>query len=206
MDESQIIKELYAADWVSIHRELLRYALRRVQIIEWRGSYGVGGEVGELAKGFSCEDLVQTLMRKTLNRDRKWDPDRGPLIPWLKLNLRSEIDALMKSDEHKHEQDEIDVDGEESTATVPSSTIDHLQDPVNILLDKVEEEEIAKKLAPLYEATDEVPELAEIIDAVIDGTELKPRFLAEKLGTTVEDINNRLKRLRRLALRDTKKR
>ena len=203
MDEQQILKELHDADWVTIQRDLLVYTLQKVRFLRWRGFRGADGEEGELVKGVSCKDLVQTLIRKTLSRDRKWDPDRGPLMPWLKLNMRSEISALVNSDEHLHEQDENDEDNTPS-ATSSSDNIDSSHNPVDVVLHQAKQEEDKKRLAPFFEAAAEFPELAEIVEAVMNGCELKPRYLAEELGTTTADINNRLKRLRRLALRDTK--
>ena len=162
---------------------------------------GVDGEEGELTAGVSCKDLVQTVIRKTWSRERKWDPDRGPLTPWLKQVIKSEISHLVLSLPHYHEQAESDG----SLLAASSHITGYSQDPVDVILRQESQEEIAKKLAPIYEAAGEVPELGEIVEAILDGCEPKPRYLAEVIGTTRADINNRLKRLRRQALRDTEK-
>lgn len=213
MDEQQILKELREADWPSIQRKLLSFTLGITKTLRWRGVRGVSDTEGELIAGVSCKDLVQDLIRKTLSRDRKWDPDRGPLMPWLKQNMRSEIDALVKSAANRHEQDDADEEGNELTdttspttftaAAVSSATIDLAQDPADVILHQAEHEEIKKKLDPFYEAAAEFPELAEIVEAIMNGCEPKPRFLAEELGVPISEMYNRLKRLRRLALRDT---
>jgi predicted transcriptional regulator len=39
------------------------------------------------------------------------------------------------------------------------------------------------------------------MNAILNGCEPKPRYLAAELGVSFEDINNRLKRLRRRAMK-----
>jgi hypothetical protein len=69
-----------------------------------------------------------------------------------------------------------------------------------------EEKEIAKSNVDiLFEATDEDPKIEAVLSAIVDGCEPKPRFLAGHLGIPVKDVNNRIKRLRRLAYQKIKK-
>lgn len=124
------------------------------------------------------------------------------MLPWLKEVIKSEISHLVTSAAHRHEQAEQVEEDDEQSIPVSLATAAYSQDPAMVVLHQEEQEEITKRLAPIYEAVAEDPELAEIVEAVLDGCEPKQRFLMEVIGTTKADINNRLKRLRRRALRN----
>ena len=60
----------------------------------------------------------------------------------------------------------------------------------------------AERVNALFQAVSGEQELEEVLEAIMNGCEPKPRYLAAELGVPVEDINNRLKRLRRRVLRE----
>lgn len=207
LDNSYIFRRLQEADWEAISKELLAFAKWRADRYHWRS-----GSAYILPDGYELCDIVQHVIEKTINGDRKWDPDKGELLPWLKDQVKSVIDALANSAPHRREvyfsdiEEESDLtDQEELVAQQidPSENQDRLT-PEEVLLETESEEERRKivlfKYSALFYAVEGDEELEAVIDAVINGCELKPRFLAQKLNVPVTNINNRLKRLQRKAL------
>lgn len=84
-----------------------------------------------------------------------------------------------------------------------SDNLDRLT-PEEILIDEEKEREKSEKAlytySALYYAVEGDAELEEVLEAVINGCELKPRFLAQALNVPVKNIYNRLRRLRRKAM------
>lgn len=203
MDDQQIFKRLEETDWVTVGVWLLAKAVMFARTKSWRGKRGISGPDDELAEGLSCHDVVQNVIKKTIKRKRKWDPEKGDLEPWLAQQVRSEISNLNDRSPHKHERADLP---EEDGDGVPASALTSAQDtyscdPLLVMLEQEKNEKDKELLASIIAAADSDPELLEVLDALMDGCEPKPRFLAAKLGTSTEDINNRRRRLRRLALR-----
>jgi RNA polymerase sigma factor (sigma-70 family) len=160
-----------------------------------------------------CElcDIVQHVIEKTINGDRKWDPDKGELLPWLKDQVKSVIDAKAKSTSHRREayfseDNEYGLTEQEEFAAQqvdPSTNLDRLTPEEEILDQESDGERREKaqiKYSALFCAIEGDKELEEVLETVIDGCELKPRYLAKALNVPEENINNRLKRLRRKAI------
>lgn len=191
---------LYEQDWDAIGKELVAFAVFWARNYKWRR-----GETWELAAGETVADIVQEVIVKTIEGRRKWDPHKGALVPWLKDQVKSEIDHLCHSRPHKYEVPiPENEDGEELADRVVHcasrrSNLDPtlIRDPEEIIL---KQEEIKQREDALFQAADGDPQLEEILDVITD-CEPKPRHLAAEIGVPVEDINNRLKRLRRRALK-----
>lgn len=163
-----------------------------------------------LPQGYELADVVQRVILQTINGERNWDPDKGELLPWLKDQIKSVIDALAKSASHRKESfiipddDEL-TDKEEMLAKeIDPSENQNRMSPEEFFISLEQEQErserASNKSSALFYAVEGDTELEEIIEAVMDGVELKARFLAEKIEVPVEDIYNRLKRLRRKAI------
>ena len=73
--------------------------------------------------------------------------------------------------------------------------------PEAILLEKEAAAQAAERADVVFQAVNDEPELEAVMSAILDGCEPKPRYLAAQLGISVEGINNRLKRLRRRAMK-----
>ncbi len=191
MNSSRVFQLLENADWEGIYERLLAYTVSVAGALRWRGVQGVGSKNGELAKGVSCEDIVNDVIVKTFDRTRRWDPDKGELESWLKWQVKSEVSHCVESAPHRREKDEII---EETADILAISSLD----PSLIVL---QQEEINEKLSNVYECTSKDPQLEELFAAILD-VGSKPQHLAQTLNTTVSDINNRLKRLRRHLISD----
>ncbi len=183
----EIQKLLQEADWETIRRELLAHSTWRARGYRWRRK----GDL-ELAEGYTVEDIVHEVIAKTWSGIRRWDPARGELLPWLQAQSRSILDALARSAPHRREVRVLDL---EELAVVYAS------DPLEILLKQEAWTQKKQRVEQLLQAVEGEPELDQVIRLIINGCEPKPRYLASELGVPVGEINNRLKRLRRRALR-----
>ena len=149
--------------------------------------------------GQSLDDVVQHVIEKTISGKRRWDPAKGPLVPWLKDQVKSVIDALANAAVRRHETQA--PEGDSAEEFVESPVASRSPSPEAILLEKEAAEQVAERADALFQAVNREPELEAVMNAIINGCEPKPRYLAAELGVSVEDINNRLKRLRRRAMK-----
>ena len=58
-----------------------------------------------------------------------------------------------------------------------------------------------ERIDRLAKAAEGTPELAEVLNAILEFNEARPRLIALRIGKPVNHLNNCLKRLRRLALK-----
>lgn len=185
--EPRTLDLLREMDWSAICKVLLIYATWRARCYCWHR-----GESPDLAKGYTVEDVVQEVILKTFEGIRKWDPDKGPLLPWLQLQSKSMIDALAKSASHRHEVSLLDLDVENPVA-------EYAPDLLEVVLEKEAKAHARQKIEALFRAVDDVPELREVLQVILDGCPPRPRYLALELNISVREVDNRLKRLRRCA-------
>lgn len=185
-------------DWDAIYRRLTAFAVSRARNYRWR----CGGS-GDLAAGKTAADVVQEVILDAIAGKRKWDPQKGALLPWLFDQVRSEISHLYWSAPHEHEVPFSRTEGDESPATSLELYARQggvgttpTEDPEETLLTK---EEVQRREDALFRAADGDPELEALLDAVAN-CEFKPRYLAAELGIPVKDVYNQVKRLRRRAL------
>lgn len=126
--------------------------------------------------------------------------------------MKSVIDALAKSASHRRETSMFKENEsgltihEELAAILAVETSDNTDQssPEDVILawecEREDREVAVSTYNALFGAIEGDVELEEVLDLVINGCELKPRYLAEKLNVPVDNINNRLKRLRRKAM------
>jgi DNA-directed RNA polymerase specialized sigma24 family protein len=203
----ETFQQLKETDWGAVGQELLAFAIQRIQDYKW-GTYNWQ----ELPKGNTPEDIVQHIIEKTLTDKRHWDPHKGPLVPWLKDQVKSVVDALYNSAACRREipaptdADEDDSDDFRSSQrlALDSFASPANANPENILLEKEEAEWAAKRINALFAAVEGEPELQQVLSAMIDGCEPKPRYIATEIGVSIPEVNNRLKRIRRHALKPEK--
>lgn len=196
--DPETLKLLDEQDWNSIGKHLVGFAVHRARNYHWRR-----GGPWELAAGETVEDIVQEVILKTIEGKRNWDPDKGPLVPWLRDQVKSEVDHLCNSWAHQHEEPvPQSEDGEDLTDVVDDSACGEQtagprpsRNPEEIVLTR---EEIERRADALFRAADGDAELEEVLEAVAN-CDPKPRYLAVEIGVPVDDIYNRMKRLRRHA-------
>jgi len=183
--DRETFKRLQEADWTTLQSQLLACATWQAGGYRWHR-----GDDLELAEGKTVEDVVQEVIMKTLSGARQWNPARGPLLPWLQAQSRSIIDALAKSASHRHEVSTLDLEGLASA---------HSPDPLEAVLEKEANAQSMRRVAALFQAVDKEPELQTVLQVILDSCEPRPRYIAAELGVPVDEVNNRMKRLRRRA-------
>ncbi len=186
MDE-KAFEQLQDVDWGVVGKELTLFAAQLARSYSWRT-----GGASDLARGETPEDVAREVIARTLEGVRRWDPAKGPLLPWLRWQVKSLMSHLADSAASRHE---TSLDAEQDLS-IPG--------PEDSLLEEERRQEMKAQVQDLFEAVSDKPDLAEVIQAIMDGCEAKPKPLAAKLGTAVEDIDNRLRRLRRLAWKGVK--
>jgi DNA-directed RNA polymerase specialized sigma24 family protein len=195
-------RQLQEANWAVIGKALTTFAHYWADRYQWRR-----GTSDLLPQGNTIDDIVQRVILKTIEGTRSWDPAKGPLLPRLKDQVKSEIDALAKSAAHTREIPfPRTEDGEELTNSVEQRAVEngilgdpHPPTPETVILAGEEAERVKKKTNALFEAIEGEEELEVVLEAIINGCEPKARYLAEAIGIPVGDVYNRLKRLRRRA-------
>ena len=202
MDE-KTFKLLEEADWGRIGKELLAFAAT------WSKKYptlGYGEDPRFLVLGVSYEDVIQEVIGKAFAGVRKWNPDEVELVPWLKMHVKSIIDALAKSKPANQEislsigreENEIESNpGYSNTFSFSAQQNSNMQmatNPEDILLKK---ETIDQELQFIFDAVEGDEELELIVLAMQCGCEPKPRFLAEELNIPIKDVYQQVRRLRR---------
>jgi len=202
LDDSTF-QQLQQQDWHKINNELILHTAYIAKSYSWQS-----GGTAELAKGSTLKDIVQHVIEKTLNGDRKWDPDKGPLMPWLKDQVNSVVDALYKSATNRREvrlrEDESSTDILERGPTQASHLLfaDTQVTPEELLLAEEDALLVKQQVDFILDLVSNKPELEDVVLAILDGCEPKPRFIAKQLDVEVKEINNRLKRLCRLAIKE----
>jgi DNA-directed RNA polymerase specialized sigma24 family protein len=171
-------RELRAVDWADLGIRLTAYASWKARNLRWRT-----GRTDVLASGKTAEDVAAEAILKVLEGERAWDPARGALLPYLHGVVDSLISHLADSADNRSREPWAD-DDDPPAPVVPAS------DP----------DERVERLRAALRGERQLALLA-IVDAIAGACEAKPQALAQHLGTTVADVNNRLKRLRRYAQR-----
>lgn len=191
-----MIRELSDEDY----DELVWFADWRVQYLQ---------KINALPESSSAPDFVQSALLEAIKGKRKYDPARGELVPWLKSQIRSLIwnardyhrrrpeSRYPESDDPEYVEDKLSFQAVEDGVFGDSIGIN----PEDIIIAKEEEEEAGKVVGELYQTIQGEPELEGIIDALLNGCEPKPRYLATELGVSVQEVHNRVNKLRRRFLR-----
>lgn len=168
-------RALRDVDWADLGVRLTAYAVWRARNLAWRHGRS------ELALGARApEDLAAEAILKVLSGERAWDPGRGALLPY----LQGVVDSLLN---HAAAAADVSRTDRVTVELAPES-------PDEAASDRVERLRAHLRLYPA---------LLAVVDAIAAHCDPRPQALAAHLGTTVADINNRLKRLRRIALRQT---
>ena len=174
--DRDVEQALRSVDWADVGVRLTGYAVWKARNLAWRRGRHT------LALGARTpDDLAAEAILKVLSGERGWDPRRGPLLPY----LQGVVDSLLSH----------------AAAAPDVSRTDRVEPPpvVDTAADDAPAERVARLRAALQH--DQQAALLAVLDAIAAGCEPRPQALAAQLGTNVADVNNRLKRLRRLALR-----
>jgi hypothetical protein len=193
-----MLQEITHEQWSEYSKKLLAFT------ILFFNRYG--GEDVILPGGFSAPDIAQEVVVRVLDGSRQWHPEKhGDLLEYLIGQVKSITSHCLTSWSGKNE---VAIKGnDEFTA---SEYLDkllqdgdvaehlHLASPEQIVLDKENLIERSDLLNLVIEAVDNDPELVPLLEAYLDGSQnFQRRYIAEKLGTTPEQITNLWKKLKR---------
>ncbi len=182
---------LAAADWNRIGRDLTAFAQYLLNNHKWRT-----GNPVDVAGGREARDFVHEAIEKMSG----FDADRGELVPYLKAIVRRSISNLSKSAENRHE---VSINPRPADQDGNTEDVDQYLERQQEQRGAASPEEIlsgpGERVTALFEAVDGDDSLTELLDAAMQTGEITGKPLAEYLGTTPADINNRLKKLLRVA-------
>lgn len=188
--KQDVYDQLEEADWKSIGISLAAHAAYLIRNSRWRG-----GTDDNIVKGIGPVDIASETIERAISGDLNWDPDKGGLLAYLKAIVTNRVKDLF---EKASKVRECDHRGEGSEQGLPISPIvQSPDDPEAIAIARQEEEQASELISAIMEEVADKPELMEVLEALMDGYGPQPRYIAECLGVEVNDINNRLKRLRR---------
>ncbi len=195
---ADVLEKLRRQDWDAIGRVLVAHVIRRSHLRAWRE----GTKLASLGLGRAPEDIVQDVITKVFAGERTWDPERGELVPTLKRIVESELDHLWKAKARRVESRSPDDPELQATQESHASEIDpDFREPG--AEEVVEEAETwvsaSTRVGALFAAVEGEPDLQAVLEAIMEGCEPKPRYLAEHLQVPVQEIYSRMRRLRQRA-------
>lgn len=154
---------------------------------------------------------MQEALTKTFSGEKRWDPERGDLLSWLRWVVRGDVDRLYYSKSHPpeevydvelesfemNEDDELALDKAEYKTNdfLPSGLIGSPPEDI------VAAAELVKlKIDVLLEACNGRDDLEKIVFTIIDGRCIPtPQALSKCFDRPVEEIYQQLRTLRRRA-------
>lgn len=152
-------------------------------------AYAYNAFIGNrLPPEWTPQDVVHEAIKRLVAGPREWDPVNYPeIVPVVRGVIRSLYSHLPERDENKlrvvpHDDQGKPVDVDE----LPGGTKAHQSTELEFLW-------VRTQIEAAIEGEDD---LVAVYLAIIDGC-VKPSEIADDLGITVEEVNNRLRRLRR---------
>src|SRR5262249_36753841 len=152
------------------------------------------------------DDVAAQAIVSVIGGERKWDPERGPLLRFLKRVVDSLLNHLAESVETRRTErfspddepfgPELITFGDSGAGPWQA-----ISGNFNAAGSAEPYRDADRRVQRLLEAATGTPELAEVLNAILDFDEARPRLIALRLGKPVRHINNCLKRLRRMALK-----
>ena len=177
--------------------KLLKYVVVYTNLYQWATGYSFPSD-------YEPDDILATVIEKNLDgsRGQGFDPKHGSFSSWIKAQIRSEVanksrwnrsnsevPIPIKDDGGYHE--ELLHHLAEGDRITPGLQPDN---PEFILLN---EEWAEAKWDELYEAVEGDEDLVDIVKALENGCDMKPRNLAAELGWDVDRVYKAKKRLDR---------
>lgn len=192
----EVLQRLRAQDWSELGRRLVAHVCFRCGIRAWEES----ARHVVLGLGRSPEDIAADVIQKVFAGERTWDPARGELLPTLKAIVDSELDHLWKKHARRRERPDSEDIAErerEEFAALEADPPGRPGNPEEMLERREEVVGASAWVSAVFAFVKDKPELQAVVDAIMEGCVERPRFLAERLGIPVREVNNRLRRLRR---------
>jgi DNA-directed RNA polymerase specialized sigma24 family protein len=183
--------------------QLAGYARWKARRLHWRT-----GRAEDLAKGKTPEDVAAEAIEKALDGTRALNLETNDdLLDCLKSIVDSDINHLAHSADNIRQRtvrenqdgdelrDKMEFEAahqnyNELISQQPSDPEDHII--------KIDEQEAERRIDGLLKSLVDEKDLMEVLEAMLEG-DAKPKDIADRLKTSLSNINNRLKRIRRHA-------
>jgi len=169
---------LETADWDNITVRLLDWVVYRFNLQKNK----------TMGKGVTPKDIVYGSIEKVLDGKKQWDPQKGELLPFLKMVVKSETLNFLDSAEYRKTQRDILL--EEAEQGGPIYKLPHLPNPEDNFLER-------EFFANLEESAEGDEVVESLILCVMEGI-TKASEVAEELGMDVKKVYNAKRRFRRL--------
>jgi DNA-directed RNA polymerase specialized sigma24 family protein len=197
------LAKLQQVDWKAIGIQLAGYARWKARRLRWR----TGGRE-DLAKGKTPEDVAAEAIEKALDGTRALRFDtNSELLDRLKSIVDSDINHLAHSADNMRQSAGLqNQDGEELRDKMEFEAVhqnyndllsQQPNDPEEQIV-KLDEQDAERRVDSLFKLLSDDKDLTDVLESILEG-ETKPKEIADRLNTSVSDINNRLKRIRRHA-------
>lgn len=156
-------------------------------------------------RDFTIDDIIQHVIEKTFNGERNWDPAQRQLLPWLKYQVKSVMNAWINRESGKYEISFGDDENEDDEINKSRASAIKIEDTADV---NSPQPEIALKeketttlqsevINRVFQAISGDTELEELFDAITETGDTKPIILADYLKVEIGEINNRKKRFQR---------
>jgi DNA-directed RNA polymerase specialized sigma24 family protein len=171
---------------------LLAYATRRAKVKRW----WLGG-AGALAKGKMAEDVACEAILSLFGGPRRWEQTSQP-DPWLHVKsvVNSILSNLVRAKENRVSNRDVEDDAA-STQSTPESEM--IAAEGEVWLEK--RRALAHSLLQDEILAADDGTLLSLHDLIVRDDIHKPQELAQRLGTSVRDVNNLKKRFWRICRR-----
>jgi RNA polymerase sigma factor (sigma-70 family) len=152
-----------------------------------------GPEATVTGVGLSVEDFAWTVLSEYAEGKLEHHSDRGDLFALLATALRNDIVDALRRAAHSHEEARSSLPRERNAEKEPPALDEFPADAQGIEAD-LDEKQYRKRV---HAAVADEPDLTQVVQVVLDLNLYKPREIAEALGISASEVQNRKKRLRR---------
>jgi|GEM_PF-4083009 len=154
--------------WKVLYPKLLRFAIWQARI------HGMDEHKGK--------DFAQSAIKRVFDGTRKWDPQRGDLLPYLKDTVKSIASKHLQLAYHKNQEEH-----EQNGTNILDSVVDSEPSADDIL----EIETLQNDLLNLCEDEEEELVMLDLFQ------EMKRKEIIDDLGLDTQDYDNIVRRIRR---------
>lgn len=182
---------LIAEEQESLLKRLTHHALCKMRRLTWRGAYVTKG--GSVPGGYEPYDFALDAIQKLLDGTRPWNREKYTTVEAaLRSSIDSAISALVKSVDNSHGRRLAPPTTKDDTAKAYEV---HSTDPnpLDVVVDSDWQEQFHKAALQELNGDEFMVRLFECLAAQITD----PTEIALVLDSTIDDVNNGKKRLRR---------
>jgi len=185
------VEELLAlsdAEQETLLKRLTHHALCKMRSLTWRGAYVARG--GSVPGGYEPYDFALDAIQKMFDGTRPWNKERYPTLEKaLRATIDSDISHMVQSPENAKARRLTPVGQTAQAYDIPGTE----ENPLKVVIDRDWQDRYHKAAMKELEGDEFLKKLFQCLEAEIT----KPDEIATMLDTTVDEVNNGKKRIRR---------